>query len=144
MRILSIAIALEVCACAAGSPTPPAVMAQTPVAAPELNSWFYGHPAPTISAAAAMKDWTSCIAVAAARLDDHKSSVMDIALAIEPLCSTKEDRTIDAINIEYLEKNPAIAANMSMVEMDRVRQEVHTNLRQTIGTLILVLRKPKP
>ena len=90
MRILSIAIALAVCACAAGSPTPPpAVMAQTPVAAPAPNSWFYGHPAPTISAAAAMKDWIDCIAVAAARLDDHKSSVMDIALAIEPLAARK-------------------------------------------------------
>jgi len=51
---------------------------------------------------------------------------------------------IDAINIEYLDKNPGIAANMSMVEMDRVRQEAHTNLHQTIGTLILILRKPKP
>ncbi len=91
-----------------------------------------------------MKDWHDCIAVAAARLDDHKSSVMDIALAIEPLCMTKEETMIDAINREYLDKNPGIAANMSMVEMDRVRQEAHTNFRQTIGTSILGLRKRKP
>ena len=69
---------------------------------------------------------------------------MDIALAIEPLCSTKEDTMIDAINREYFNKNPGIAAHMGMVEMDRVRREAHTTARQTIGTLILVLRKPKP
>jgi hypothetical protein len=116
-------------------------MAQTSPPKPALNSWFYGHPAPTISAAAATKGWHDCIAAAAARLDDHKSSVMDIALAIEPLCITKEETMIDAINREYLDKNPGIAAHMGIVEMDRVRREAHTNFRQTIGTLILALRK---
>src|SRR5580698_10111662 len=75
------------------------------------DDWFYGHPAPTISAAAAFKDWHHCIAAAAPRLDDHKSSVMDIALAIEPLCIEKEDTMIDAINKEFLDKNSGIAAN---------------------------------
>jgi hypothetical protein len=50
----------------------------------------------------------------------------------------------DAINREYLDKNPGIAANMTMAEMARVRQEAHTNSRQTIGTFILGLRKRKP
>jgi hypothetical protein len=117
-------------------------MAQTPVVAPAPNSWFYGHPAPTVSAAAAFKDWRHCIASAAARLDDHVSPVMDIASAIQPLCITKEDTVIDAINKEFLDKNPGIAANMSLTEMDRTRQEAHTTDRQTIGTLILALRKP--
>jgi hypothetical protein len=127
-----------------GSPTPPVVMAQTspPTSAP--SSWFYGHPAPTISAAAAMRAWQDCIAVAAARLDDHKSSVMDIALAIEPLCMTKEETMTDAINREYLDKNPGIAANMNLAEMVRVRQEARTSSRQTIGAVILGLRKRKP
>jgi hypothetical protein len=91
-----------------------------------------------------MKDWHDCIAAAAARLDDHKSSVMDIASAIEPLCVTKEETMIDAINREYLDKNPGIAANMNLAEMNRVRQEAHANFRQTIGTFILGLRKRKP
>lgn len=149
MRILSIAIALALSACAAGLPTSP-VMAQTSAPEPAPNSWFYGHPAPTISAAAAMKNWRDCITAAAARLDDHKSSVMDIAVAIEPLCSTKEETLIDAINKEFLEKNAGIAANMSLKEMERVRQETHTSFRQTIGTVILTLRRkpvlaaPKP
>lgn len=123
---------------------PPAAMAQTPAAEPAPNSWFYGHPAPTISAAAAFKDWHACIVAAAARLDDHKSSVMDIALAIEPLCNTKEETMIDAINKEFLDKNTGIAADMSMAEMERVRKDAHTNFRQNIGTFILALRKPKP
>lgn len=139
MRILSIIIALALSACAVGSATP-SVMAQTSAPEPAPNSWFYGHPAPTISAAAAFKDWHACIAAAAARLDDHKSSVMDIALAIEPLCITKEDTMTDAINKEFLDKNSGIAANMSLKEMERVRQEAHTDSRQTIGTLILALR----
>ncbi len=84
-----------------------------------------------------MKNWRDCITAAAARLDDHKSSVMDIAVAIEPLCSTKEETLIDAINKEFLEKNAGIAANMSLKEMERVRQETHTSFRQTIGTVIL-------
>ena len=142
VRTLSIIIALALSACIAISPTPPAVMAQPSAPASAPNSWFYGHPAPAISAAAAMKGWHDCIAAAAARLDDHKSSVMDIALAIEPLCMTKENTMIDAINREYLEKNPGIAANMSLTEMERVRQEARTNFRQTIGTFILALRKP--
>ena len=66
---------------------------------------------------------------AAARLDDYKSSVMDIAVAIEPLCSAKEETMIDAINKEFLDKNTGIAANMSMKEMERVRQD-RTDLRQ--------------
>jgi hypothetical protein len=112
-------------------------MAQAP-------AWFYGHPAPTISSAAAFKEWHDCITAAAVRLDDHKSSVMDIAVAIEPLCMTKEDTMIDAINKEFLDKNPGVAANMSVVEMERVRQETRTSSRQNIGTFILATRKPKP
>ena len=119
------------------SASAPAVMAQAP-------AWFYGHPAPTISGAAAFKVWHDCIAAAAVRLDDHKSSVMDIAVAIEPLCMTKEDTMIDAINKEFLDKNPGVAANMSVVEMERVRQETRTSSRQNIGTFILATRKPKP
>jgi hypothetical protein len=92
------------------------------------NSWFYGHPAPTVSAAAAFKNWHACIEVAAARLDDHKSSVMDIALAIEPLCDTKEETMIDAINKEFLDKNTGVAANMSVTEMERVRKDARANL----------------
>jgi tetratricopeptide (TPR) repeat protein len=95
------------------------------------------------SAAAAFDDWHRCIVAAAARLDDDKSSVMDVALAIEPLCSAKEEIMIDAINKEYLDKNPGIAANMSVTEMARVRQEAHANFRQNIGTFILALRKPR-
>lgn len=144
MRILSITIAVALSACAAGSLTPLAVMAQAPVPKPAPNSWFYGHPASTISAAAAFKDWHACIVAAAARLDDHKSSVMDIAVAIEPLCMTKEEIMIDAVNSEYLDKNPGIAANMSVTEMERLRQEAHANFRQNIGTFILALRKPVP
>jgi hypothetical protein len=112
-------------------------MAQAP-------GWFYGHPAPIISSAAAFKEWHDCITAAAVRLDDHKSSVMDIAVAIEPLCMTKEDTMIDAINKEFLDKNPGVAANMSVVEMERVRQETRTSSRQNIGTFILATRTPKP
>jgi len=119
-------------------------MAQTSAPGPAPNSWFYGHPAPTISAAAAFKVWHDCITAAAARLDDHKSSVMDIAVAIEPLCSTKEETMIDAINKEFLDKNTGIAANMNMAEMERVRKDAHANFRQNIGTFILALRKPVP
>ncbi len=103
--------------------------------------WFYGHPAPTVSADIAFKDWQDCIATAAMQLDDHASSVMDIALAIEPLCSAKEDIMIDAINKEFLDKNPGIAANMSFAAMEHTRQKAHASFRQTIGTLILTLRK---
>jgi hypothetical protein len=131
VRILSITIAVALSDCAS------AVMAQAP-------AWFYGHPAPTISSAAAFKEWHDCITAAAVRLDDHKSSVMDIAVAIEPLCMTKEDTMIDAINKEFLDKNPGVAANMSVVEMERVRQETRTSSRQNIGTFILATRKPKP
>jgi hypothetical protein len=105
------------------------------------DGWFYGHRAPTVSAAAAFKDWQDCVTRAAARLDDRASSVMDIALAIEPLCITKEDTLIDAINKEYFDKNPGIAAAMGLTEMERVRQEAHTSFRQRAGTLILLLRK---
>jgi hypothetical protein len=125
-------------------------MAQTSPPKPAPNSWFYGHHTPTISAAAAIKGWQDCIAAAAARLDDHKSSVMDVALAIQPLCSAEEDTMVDAINREYMDKNPGIAAHVGMVEMDRVRREAHTKFRQTIGTTILALRtgrsaeKPPP
>jgi len=146
----SILAALILNACAAGSPmppavaaqAPPAVMAQAPAPEPAPHSWFYGHPAPTISGTAAFKDWHDCIAAAAVRLDDHKSSVMDIAVAIEPLCSAKEETMIDAINKEFLDKNPGIAANLSVTDMERVRQESHANFRQNIGTIILALRKP--
>ena len=110
MRILSITIAIALSACIAAALTPPSVVAQTSAPEPAPKSWFYGHPAPTISAAAAFKDWHACIVAAAARLDDHKSSAMDIALAIEPLCDTKEETMIDAINKEFLDKNTGIAA----------------------------------
>jgi hypothetical protein len=121
-------------------------MAQTPTpqAPGSAQKWFYGHPAPTISAADAFKDWHACIVTAAARLDDHTSSVMDIAAAIEPLCSSKEEAMIDAINKEYLDKNPGIAANMGITEMARTRQETRANARQNIATFILTLRKSKP
>src|SRR5260370_1323844 len=69
---------------------------------------------------------------------------MDIAVAIEPLCDTKEETVIDAINKEFLDKNPGIAANMSVTEMGRLRQEAHAKFRQNIGTFILALRKPVP
>jgi hypothetical protein len=116
------------------SASAPAVMAQAP-------AWFYGHPAPTISGAAAFKVWHDCIAAAAVRLDDHKSSVMDIAVAIEPLCSAKEETMIDAINKEFSDKNPGIAANLSVKDMERLRQESRASFRQNIGTIILTLRK---
>gem|GEM_PF-6179188 len=51
---------------------------------------------------------------------------------------------IDAINKEFLDKNTGIAANMRMVDMERLRQEAHANFRQNIGAFILALRKPKP
>jgi len=140
VRILLITIAVALSACAAGSPA----LAQTSAPEPAPKSWFYGHPAPTISAAAAFKDWHDCITAAAVRLDDHKSSVMDIAVAIEPLCSAKEETMIDAIHKEFLDKNTGIAANMNMAEMERVRQESHTSFRQNIGTIILALRSGKP
>jgi hypothetical protein len=149
-RLFAISTTLALSACIATAPTPSPVMAQTSAPEPAPKSWFYGHPAPTISAAAAFKIWRDCITAAAARLDDHKSSVMDIAVAIEPLCSAKEETMIDAINKEFLDKNTGIAANMSMKEMERVRQETRTDSRQNIGTFILALRRkrslaaPKP
>jgi hypothetical protein len=136
VRIVSTLIALALAA------RPQPVMAQTPTPAPAPNSSFYGHPAPTISAAAASKAWHDCITAAAARLDDHKSSVMDIAVAIEPLCMAKEATMIDAINKEFADKNPGIAANLSVADMERVRQDARANFRQNIGTFILALRKP--
>jgi hypothetical protein len=119
-------------------------MAQAPAPAPAPHSWFYGHPAPTISAAAAMKDWRDCITAAAARLDDHKSSVMDVAVAIEPLCMAKEDIMIDATNKEFMDKNPGLAANIGVTQMEQIRQETHASSRQNIGTIILALRSGKP
>lgn len=68
---------------------------------------------------------------------------MDIAVALEPLCAAKEEIMIDAINKEYLDKNPGIAANMTLAQMERVRQDAHTSFRQNIGTFILALRKLK-
>ena len=65
-------------------------------------------------------------------------------MAIEPLCDTKEQTLIDAINKEFLDKNTGIAANMSMTEMERVRKDAHANFRQNIGTFILAFRKPVP
>jgi hypothetical protein len=56
---------------------------------------------------------------------------------------TKEDAMIDAINKEFLDKNPGVAANMSVTEMERVRQETRTSSRQNIGTFILAAGKPK-
>ncbi len=50
---------------------------------------------------------------------------------------------IDAINKEYLDKNPGIAANMDLAQMERVRQDAHTSFRQNIGTFILALRRLK-
>jgi hypothetical protein len=107
-------------------------------------AWFYGHPAPTISSAAAFKDWHDCITAAAVQLDDHKSSVMDIAVAIEPLCMAKEDTMIDATNKEFLDKNPGLAANIGVTQMEQIRQEARASSRQNIGTFILALRKPVP
>ena len=69
---------------------------------------------------------------------------MDVASAIEPICNTKEDAMIDAINGEFFEKNPGIAANMTVAGMDSARQDAHTHFRQIIGTIILALRKSKP
>ena len=51
---------------------------------------------------------------------------------------------IDAVNKEFLDKNPGIAANMSVTEMERVRKDARANFRQNIGTFILALRKPVP
>jgi hypothetical protein len=48
---------------------------------------------------------------------------------------------IEATNKEFLDKNPGIAANMTLVGMQQVREEARTSFRQTIGTIILALRK---
>jgi hypothetical protein len=71
VRILSITIVLAVSGVVG---LPSVALAQTSPRAGAPSSWFYGHPAPTLSAAVAMKEWRDCIAVGAARLDDHKSS----------------------------------------------------------------------
>ncbi len=65
---------------------------------------------------------------------------MDVATGIEPLCSAKEDIMIDAINTQFLDKNPGIAANMSLAAMEHARQDAHERFRQTIGTLVLMHR----
>ena len=135
VRILSITII----AVALSASLTSVVMAQAPAPGPAPNSWFYGHPVPTISAAAATKIWQACIVAAAARLDDHKSSVMDIATAIEPLCSAKEEITIDAINKEYLDKHPGIATNLNPTDMESLREDARANFRKNIGTIILGL-----
>jgi hypothetical protein len=96
-----------------------------------------------VSVTVAFKDWQDCIRDAAPRLDDYSSSVMDIASAVQPVCIAKEDVMIDAMNKEYLEKNAGVAANMTLAEMIRVRQSTHTSMTQTIGTLILTLRKDR-
>jgi hypothetical protein len=117
-------------------------MALLLMSAPALaGDWFYGHPAPTIPPDVAYKAWYDCIVGAGSRLDDRISSVMDIASAIQPLCVEKETTVNDAINNDFLDKNPGISANMSLTEMVRVRQEAHASYRQQIGTLILGLRK---
>ena len=130
VRIISITIAVALSACAS------AAMAQAP-------DWFYGHPAPTISSAAALKEWHDCITAAAVRLEDHKSSVMDIAVAIEPLCMAKEDTMIDAINKEFMDQNPGLAGKIGVTQMEQTRQESHTNSRQNIEAFILAVRKLK-
>lgn len=140
MRIFSIAIALALMACAIGSTISSFVLAQTPPE-PTSISWFYGHPAPTISAAAAIRRWHDCVAAAAARLDDHLSSVMDIAAAIEPICSTRENTMIDAELKEFLDKNPHDAAHIGILEVDRLRRREITDFRKNIGTIILTLRR---
>src|SRR2546426_178639 len=105
--------------------------------------WFYGHPAPTVSGAVAYKLWQDCIASAAARLDDYASSVMDVASAIQPLCSAQEDTMIDAINKEFLDKNSGAATYITLQAMEQTRQEARASHRQTIGTIILTLRKSR-
>lgn len=105
------------------------------------DGYFYGHPTPTVSADVAQKEWQSCIIKAAAKLDDFTSPVMDIAIAIQPLCSDQEVTMNDAINEEFLAKNPGLNANMSWEEMEKVRQNQHMSLRPTIGSYVLMLRK---
>jgi hypothetical protein len=55
------------------------------------TDWFYGQPVPTVTGAVASNEWIDCISKAAGRLDDHSSPVMDVALALEPICATKEN-----------------------------------------------------
>lgn len=111
---------------------------------PALSAdWFYGHPAPKVSAAAAYSDWVTCLSEAIIQLDDGISSAMDVATAVEPICGAKEEVMIDAINMEFLDKNRGIAGNMSLTAMEETRQYARGNFRQTIGTLVLKHRKNK-
>lgn len=103
--------------------------------------FYYGLPVPTVSGAVAQDDWNSCIVSAASRLDDRVSPVMDIASAIEPLCRAKETTMIEAINKDFLAKNPGIEANMTFASVRQMREEAHATFRQAIGTIILAVRK---
>ena len=80
------------------------LLAVTAIVGPVLaGEWFYGHPAPIVPPDIAAKNWRDCIVAASKRLDDRISSVMDIASAIEPMCSAKAETMIDAMNKDFLE-----------------------------------------
>jgi ABC transporter substrate binding protein len=100
MRLTALVAAssLAMAGCAASPPAPLPEQSAGSLTQKSLTpqgGWFYGHPAPAVSAAVALKDWQDCIRAAAARLDDRLSPVMDIALAIQPVCITKEDVMIE-------------------------------------------------
>jgi hypothetical protein len=99
------------------------------------------RPAPSASVADAFRAWHGCILTAAARLDDRISSAMDVAAAIQPLCIEKEITLTDAINKDFLDRNPGIRANMTATEWVRVREATRAYSRQQIGGFVLVLRK---
>ena len=107
------------------------------------GEWFYGNPAPTVTAAEAGKDWQKCIADAAAKLDDGISSVGDIAAAIQPMCGSKETLMIDAINKEYLDKNEGQKSYLTLDQMEKIRSNAHESFRQTIAAIILKLRRER-
>lgn len=112
------------------------------LAFPALSAdWFYGHAVPTMTADAAIKNWHDCIVAAVAQLDDRISSVMDVAAAVAPFCGDKETEMTDAINKEFLDKNPGIASYTGVSQMEDIRREAKISHRQTIGGIILQSRK---
>jgi hypothetical protein len=107
------------------------------------GEWFYGHPAPTVTGAEALKDWHKCIDDATAKLDDGISSVGDVAAAIQPMCESKETLMIDAVNKEYIDKNEGVGRYLGVQQMEKIRSDAHESSRQTIGTTILKLRSQR-
>lgn len=131
MALLAIS-SLAITGCAKNVPQAPMVQTTSSIVVQPSEPrarWFYGHLAPTTTAAVASEHWRECVSTTAIRLDDHISTVMDVATAIQGVCIAKEESMVDAINIEYFDKNPGIASNISIQAMVNLRQSAHIILR---------------